>query len=219
MFELSKEVKLFRVIVLLAVVFYFVQNFIPGHHSEQFGWNWRFLIVWGQTLSLIVAVLMVGRSFFGLKLRPDTLVSVTVVTNLLVLFLYWQLYFTDPALVNGSGEGLVWWREYYVHLLGPVLQMIDAFIIFGCFRRMARIIPASVLIMLTYIAWIELFLQPLSDRPVGEVTSGLPYPFLNDMALADRAAFYGTTIVTALVFLAISWLIALALRRFLALGR
>lgn len=217
--EHSTGVRLFRTFVLILVAFHFIQNLIPGLHSTEFGWNWRFLTVWGQTLSFVVAAIMLARTYGLTAAQPDTLVSVTVVTNLLVVFLYWQLYFTDPALVNGDGEGSVWWREYYVHLMGPVFQWIDAFLIFGCFRRMPRIIPASIAIMLTYVAWIELALRPLSGKPMGKITSGLPYPFLNDMIVPERVIFYSTTILTALVFMAICWLLALMLRRFARLGR
>jgi hypothetical protein len=57
----------------------------------------------------------------------------------------------------------------------------------------------------------ELVLQPLVDSPVGEVTSGLPYRFLNNMDFGGRSNFYVTNFVVAVVFLgifiAVSWVI------------
>lgn len=208
----------FRCLVLALVVFFFAQNFIGGPSSGEFGGNFRFLTIWGQTLSLVAAALMLGRSLGLTTARPDTFISVTILVNAMVLFLYWSLYFRDPALVHGSGGPSVWWREYYVHLTGPLAQMLDAFLIFGCFRAIGRILPISVLTFLVYVAWIEGVLRPLSTSPVGTATSGLPYPFLNDLAVPERLVFYATTIFTSLVFLAIGWLIAWLLRRFAGIG-
>ena len=41
-----------------------------------------------------------------------------------------------------------------------------------------------------YVLWSEAFVQSFNDAPVGSVTSGLPYPFLNSMEWPERAEFY-----------------------------
>ena len=217
--ETMPFVRAYRLLVLALVCFYFLYNFHPDVWESQIGWSWRFLTNWGQAMSLVVAALMVGRSFGLTKRWPDTLVSVTVVVNLMVVGLYWQLYFTDPSLVNEDGIPPVWWREYYVHLVGPLLQWIDAFIIFGCFRRPMRVLGGMIGFVLIYNFWLELILRPFSSSPVGTVTNGLPYPFLNDMILSQRIWFYGETLLQGLVLALICGLIALALRRFAGLGR
>ena len=56
-------------------------------------------------------------------------------------------------------------------------------------------------------------IHPMNDTPVGKVTSGLPYPFLNNMEMGQRLEFYITTIVTALVLGAVFWGVSLILRR------
>ena len=55
--------------------------------------------------------------------------------------------------------------------------------------------------MLAYVAWAELVVAPLNDGPVGSVATGLPYPFLNDMAFPARLGFYAATGAAGLVFL------------------
>ena len=155
----TRGVLIFRLLVFVLVALYFSQTLSRGV-LDPFGGGFRFLTNWGQTFSLIVAALMLGRSLGWTRLHPDTLVSVTVVLNAMVLFLYWSLFFRDPALVNGDGP-IIWWREYYIHLAGPVLQMLDALLIFGCFRHMRRILPMGILIFLVYVMWIEAVLRPL----------------------------------------------------------
>ena len=60
---------------------------------------------------------------------------------------------------------------------------------------------------------IEFYSRPLYDAPKGSVTSGLPYPFLNDMIVNERLVFYATTVVTTLIFFGIAWALAAGLRR------
>ena len=48
---------------------------------------------------------------------------------------------------------------------------------------------------------------PLNSTPEGSVSNGLPYPFLNDMHLQDRIAFYATTIITGLLFYFAGWIV------------
>ena len=63
--------------------------------------------------------------------------SVAAVVNVMVVFLYWRLFFEDPALVNGNGD-IVWHQQYYLHGLGPALQIFDALFIARVFGRPLR---------------------------------------------------------------------------------
>jgi hypothetical protein len=56
-------------------------------------------------------------------------------------------------------------------------------------------------VIAAYLAWSEFFVQRFNDVPTGAVTSGLPYPFLNDMELPARLQFYGLNFGVALGFL------------------
>ena len=55
----------------------------------------------------------------------------------MVVFLYWRLYSIDPALVNGDNTP-VWFQEYYLHLIGPAIILIEALFISRAFDQMLR---------------------------------------------------------------------------------
>ena len=86
-------------------------------------------------------------------------------------------------------------------MLGPLLQWFDALILLGALRAPVRVLGVLVVVILAYIGWIELLVQPLNNLPQGRVTSGLPYPFLNNMEFAMRQGFYISTAAMALVFI------------------
>ena len=46
----------------------------------------------------------------------------------MVVILYWKLFFEDPMSVNNRPP--VWHQEYYLHAVGPLLQWIDALVVF-----------------------------------------------------------------------------------------
>jgi hypothetical protein len=50
--------------------------------------------------------------------------------------------------------------------------------------------------------------------PVGDVTAGLPYPFLNDMDWGGRQSFYMTTTGTGIFAFIICWVIGIVSDRF-----
>ena len=198
------------VVFLLAAGFTLRQVVIAADYSDP-GGPFRFLTIWALLLSFFSASRMLAITEKRSELQWPALVMVTAVTNALVVMMYWKLYFEDPALVN-SGPPLPWWLEYYLHGLGPLLQWIDALFIYGAFRRPLRAIPPFLGITVIYLLWTELFVQRANETPIGSVTDGLPYPFLNSMELDERLVFYGVTAGTGLVFLAVFWALALTIR-------
>ena len=72
-----------------------------------------------------------------------------------------------------------------------------------------------MVIIAAYVAWAELFVQRFNERPIGNVTSGLPYPFLNNMELPERAMFYAVNAGTALGLLVVFGLLGAAIYRFM----
>jgi hypothetical protein len=133
-------------------------------------------------------------------------VSAVCVLNVLVVFLYWRLYLIDPKLVNYSGN-IVWFQEYYLHLLGPLLLFVDSLLVNRSFRQFKFGIIQALLLSFAYVLWTEFVTGPLNNVPVGSMTAGLPYPFLNDMVLSDRLEFYGISILTGVFFYFLFWLI------------
>jgi len=208
----SPAIKGFRLIVFLLAIGYWIYQFTQNSF-DSFGWQFRYLTIWGLTGYMIVAWLMLRMSLGRSNKGYNSLVTATAILGVMVLFLYWKLWFTDPSLVNSSGP-IPWHQEYYLHLAGPVLMMIDAFFILGIYHRVARAYLLTMVIFLAYIGWIENFVRPLNMFPEGSATNGLPYPFLNDMTGKERVSFYVTTLITATVFFALGWGLALLLRRF-----
>jgi hypothetical protein len=133
--------------------------------------------------------------------RHETYASITVVVNGLLVFLYWKIFLTDPFQFYEDGIPSAWWREYYLHAVGPLLQWIDAFFILGVFRPMKKIAVWLAGVVAAYVFWIEIIIAPINSTPVGSVTTGLPYLFLNSMDLPARGMFYVQTAFMAVIFL------------------
>ena len=205
----TRPVVTYRWIVFLLALGYAIYHTATGDYSN-FGGPFRFLTFWGLYLSVFSAWFMLAISTSRAEGGYQVLAMCTAVVNTMVLFLYWKLYFEDPNLVNANGPG-AWWNEYYLHGAGPILQIIDALFIAQAFHRPWRAALPLVGIIAAFVLWGELVLQPLSDFPSGSVTSGLPYPFLNNMDLAGRATFYVQNAVIALIllsfFAALGWVI------------
>ncbi len=198
-------------VFLLALGFWLYQ--FSRFPLDVFGWQFRYLTIWGLTANMVVAWMML-RNAMGWSSRSfNPLVSASVVLGAMVLFLYWKLYFTDPALVNAGGRPMPWYQEYYLHGVTQLLMWFDAFFILGVFRDLKRTFIIMMTIFLSYIAWIELLVQPLNSFPEGKATSGLPYPFLNDMDFSARMGFYATTIVTSIILMFVGWAVAAAIAR------
>ncbi len=195
----------YRWVVFLLALGYWLYQFQdildPG---VGFGWQFRFLTIWALTASLLSAFAVLRLSLGRTDHRPETLAGVAAVMNVIVVYLYWKLYFENPANVNGNGP-IVWWQEYYLHVVGPVLQWIDAFFLLGTFRRVPPIIVGLLVVVLAYVGWAEVIVHPANARPVGSVTSGLPYPFLNNMRFPARAVFYAGTGALCLIVVAVGW--------------
>lgn len=202
----------YRWFVLAITLFYFINQFFATDLSI-FGWQFRFLTIWALTASLISAFFMVRLAMGWSDKRHEVWASVTLVVNATVVLMYWKIYLQDPALFYGQGDGPVWYREYFLHAAGPVLQTIDALFILGVFQRMKQTVACVIAVPIAYVAWIEFALRPLNDTPSGDVTSGLPYLFLNDMGVSGRINFYITTTVSMLVLMLIFWGLSALLRR------
>lgn len=211
--EQSIFVKTFRWAVFGMAAGYLIYSCLGATWNP--GGPFRYLTIWALTLSTFVAarVLMIS---YGLSSRRfDALVSATAVVNAMVVFLYWRLFFADPNSVTRDGTLDSLWRELYSHGLGPLLMWIDATFINRVFRKLPSAFLWLVGIIAAYVAWAELFVQRFNVEPVGSVTTGLPYPFLNNLEFGERAVFYGSNFVFALIVLLVFASIAWLVRRFL----
>jgi hypothetical protein len=207
----------FRILVLLLAIGYSIEVATTANYSS-FGAQFRFLTIWALTGNLIAAMAMLRPGHGHSDGRFDTALSVLAIINVLVVFSYWRLFFIDPALINGDNTPKPY-REYYLHLVGPILMWIDLFWLERGFRRLLPVLGWLAVTVLLYVGWAELLVGPLNAEPVGDATSGLPYPFLNDMEPPARATFYGTIYGTGVIFTLMFYGIGLMSRRRSASGQ
>lgn len=194
-------IRSFRLIILALAAFYFVDRGLSADYTA-FGAQFRYLTIWALTGNLVAAAAMLTPHYGQPDGRADGALSALAILNALVVFSYWRLFFTDPALVNGTKQ-IVAYREYYLHLVGPLLMWIDLLLLKRGYRRALPSIAGLAVLIIVYALWAEVLVGPRNDAPVGTVTTGLPYPFLNDMDLQDRLIFYSTIFATGLVFVAL----------------
>lgn len=178
-----------------------------GEYGQP-GGPFRYLTNWSLLLSFFAASRMLAFTEHRSKDTWPNLVAVAAIVNLMMVYLYWSMRLRDPGMID-TGLRHPIWADYYLHLLGPLLLWFDALFIrraFEAFRSAALwlMVTASV-----YLCWIELFVARFNGRPQGLVTSGLPYPFLNDMVLVERLVFYGTRIAGAVLLL---WILCRVMR-------
>lgn len=203
----------FRWIVFLLAAFYTARMVTVNDWSAA-GGPLRYLTHWALCASLVSSALMLNISRGRLTRRFDGFVGMVFVINAMVVFLYWKLFFDDPKSVTSDGELGTWWVEYYLHLMGPLLQWIDAFFIHRGFRKPFFSGLALMGFIGSYVLWIEWVVQPLNTEPMGSVTSGLPYRFLNNLEWPGREAFYTSNIAVALVLLSVMVVLSLIYNRF-----
>lgn len=176
---------------------------------DQFGGPFRFLTVWALFCSFFAFSRMMAIEEERSTRRWDGFVCMTAVINTMVVMLYWRLYFADPTSVTPDGELAAWHLELYLHGLGPALQVFDSLFIHRSYRRMGAAYAWLCGVVATYLLWAELVLEPLNTSPAGRLTSGLPYPFLNNLELPDRmivyASYFMSGIVVLLIYTGIAW--------------
>lgn len=214
----ARGVLIYRWAVFLLAAFFSLRQIVFVADYSEPGGPFRYLTIWALLLSFFTASRMLALSERRSGRTWPDLVATTAAVNAVVVFLHWRLTLQDPGLLN-SGPPLPWWLDYYLHGLGPLLQWIDALFLYGAFRRPIRTLPLLLAVTALYIFWIEGFVGPANATPVGMVTEGLPYPFLNNMAPVDRARFYGLTTLAALGFLVGFWALGSATRRLRATPR
>ena len=207
---MSPTVTLYRWAVFLLAAFYCLYELAFGPWGG-FGGPFRYLTIWALFLSFFCASRMMALMEHRSARRWDALVSAVAVVNAMVVLLYWRLYFADPTSVTRDGQLSQPWLEFYLHGLGPLLQWIDATFIHRAFRRLGQALAVLVGIVVAYLVWEEVAVGPLNDSPSGTVTSGLPYPFLNDLTFDDRMTFYVTNVAVSVlllgVFAGIAWIV------------
>ena len=212
---MTGDARIFRWTVFLLAAGYCLRTLMFSSF-EHFGGPFRYLTIWALFMSFFAASRMMALTEGRSTRRWDGFVGATAVINAMVVFLYWRLFFADPTSVSRDGELGPLYLELYLHALGPLLQWIDAIFIHRSFRRLGPSLAWLFGVIGAYVAWCELVLMPVNDTPVGTVTTGLPYPFLNNLEWAGRSVFYGSNFAIAIallfVFAAVAWVIRRLIR-------
>ncbi|MDA9979948.1 androgen-induced gene 1 family protein [Yoonia sp.] len=203
---------IFRWTAFLLAGGYCIRTLIFGGW-DAFGGPFRFLTIWALFASFFAFSRMMAMEEGRSDKRWDGFVCMTAVINTMVVFLYWRLYFADPMSVTTDGELGAWHLEMYLHLFGPLLQVIDTIFVHRSYRGLKVAFAWLIGVIAVYVLWAEFVVQPMNDSPAGTVTSGLPYPFLNNLELADRMGFYITNAVVGIVLLLLYAGIAWGFRR------
>ena len=203
---------LFRWSVFLLAALYCLRMLFFGDWSS-FAGPFRYLTIWALFCSFFAASRMMALEEMRSTKRWDGFVAMTAVINTMVVFLYWRLYFADPTSVTQDGSLGEPYLEVYLHGVGPLLQVIDSLFIHRGHRKMLPGFLWLLGVISAFVVWSELVLQRMNDTPAGDVTSGLPYRFLNNLELADRAAFYATNFAIGVLLLLFYAGVAWAIRR------
>ena len=184
---------LFRV-ACLAFAFIFVLDmfFLSGSKifiEVGFGKQFRYFTLWSLLANFIAILFLSLSKSFRIFDQTKPFIAISSMMGLFTIILYWGLYFIDPNLVNYGDDQLDFFREIYLHFIGPALLFFDALVLKKTFTHFKKIVPYAIIINFGYFGWLELLVGPNSDFPVGKITSGLPYPFMNDMLLEHRLIF------------------------------
>ena len=84
---------------------------------------------------------------------------------------------------------------------GPALLFFDAFILKKAFSDIYRITSFAFSINFGYFGWLEIFVQPNGDFPVGKITAGLLYPFMIDMPFEHQLIFMLMCFIFGMLFI------------------
>ena len=78
----------------------------------------------------------------------------------------------------------------------------------GAFQKIKKVLFFIAVFSVSYPTWMEIILRPINSIPIGTVTNGLPYPFLNDMLIIDRIIFYTVSIILNFLLIFVGWFLS-----------
>ena len=195
----------FRAVCFLLALIFIADIFLlsgSGLFADVgFGKQFKFFTLWSLIANFFVcSVLFLG--MIGSRIRIyDSFVAIATMMGIFTVILYWGLFFIDPNLVNYTDQRLNFFREYYLHLLGPSLLIVEGFFFTRAFKNFLNIAICAAVINFGYFSWIELIVAQLNDLPRGNITNGLPYPFMNDMILTERLILMTLCFIFGILFI------------------
>ena len=197
MTQIGGATGLWRLGVFLLAAGFWAYEFTVQDLAD-FGWQFRFLGIWALSLSLVSGALALRLSLVPGAEPPETFFTVTAAVNAACVVMFWRFWLADPGTVT-TGE-MTPAQLWYLHGLGPALQWIEVLVLSRGARRIAAPVGWIAAVAVLYVLWIEGGVRPLNEIPGGLVTTGLPYPLLNDMEIAARLSLYAQAAIVGIAF-------------------
>ena len=185
-------------IYLLEQLFGIGHGLYNGELGEGFGGQFRYLTIWALIAHVFVGYRLLRISFGAKDTLNNGIVGAAAALGFYVVIMYWGLFLIDPQLINGDHKPF-WLREYYLHFFGPAILWIDTVFIRKALKNIRSMVAFNISVCILYCIWIEFIIRPFNLEPIGSVTSGLPYPFLNDMSVFERLIFYAFSIILGII--------------------
>ncbi len=196
--------------IILATFFVYI-NFERFHlFFISFGGAYRFWSDWGFAACVLSCYWMLSSTK-----RKKHAIGISVISAASVSYagLYWVFFLGAP----GSGALPVSFEPVttaIIHSVVPLLQIINTIFFVNSFQRLKPIMYRILVLTIAYVIWLIVLVAPLNDTPSGTVTSGYPYPFLNNLSFIEvlGSLIVGIVLLTMLCALLVAFLRRLVMR-------
>ena len=199
--RLGGPIGVWRLGVLLLAAGFWTHQFALQDLAD-FGWQFRYLSIWALTIGLLASAAAVRSTLDPDAEAPDALLLLAAALSGAQAVCYWVLWVDDPAGMATGGIIDAPVRSLYLHGVMPTLLWIEAIVLTRATRGAPGAAAWLLAVLAAYMLWIEAAVAPLNPSPAGPVTTGLPYPFLNDMVQGARAIVYVQAAALGLVMMA-----------------
>jgi len=185
---------IFRLVAFGLTFYFFITNIIFGAYilkAGSWGGGLKFLTNWNLLLNFIIASCALLNERDSKFVSYYFLLPGSMVLNVLVFLLYWII-----KLFGGFGAAENGWtiidvlKDYYMHFGTSAFLFLEVIFYSKAFRDWKKEYSVFSLIFISYIIWMEFFVQINNNIPCGTVSCGFPYLFLNDLDYIGRLIFY-----------------------------
>ena len=175
----------FRIVAFGLTLYSFITNIISGFYvlkAGSWGGGLKFLTNWNLLLNFIIASCALLNERDSKFISYYFLLPGSMVLNVLVFLLYWII-----KLLGGFGATESGWtiidvlKDYYMHFGTSVFLFVEVIFYSKAFQDWKKEYSVFSLIFISYIIWMEFFVQINNNIPCGTVSCGFPYLFLNDL--------------------------------------
>ena len=184
----------FRILAFGLTFYFFITNIILGFYvlkAGSWGGGLKFLTNWNLLLNFIIATCALLNERDSKFNSHYFLLPASMVLNILVFALYWIIKLLGGFGAAESGWGLITvLKDYYMHFGTSVFLFIEVLFYSKAFQNWKKEYSVYMGIFISYIIWMEFFVQIKNDIPCGTVSCGFPYLFLNNLDYIGRIIFY-----------------------------